>query len=149
MLKNGSLTTLNLKLLLFCSSVQNYLLCTEIIFSYNYFDTHRLINALREDADEEPIKFNTTNADAPFRALENIETFTKCAREYGVPETSIFASADLYEGQKGPFIDVINCLNELGVQVGVPHFKYHEKQESILGCLPPAFSTYIIQGTWY
>ena len=43
-----------------------------------------------------------------------------------MPETSIFASADLYEGQKGPFIDAINCLNELGVQVSVPHF-YHSE----------------------
>ena len=79
----------------------------------------RLINALREYAGDEPVKFHTTNSEAPFRSLENIETFTKFAKEYGVPETSIFASADLYEGQKGPFIDVINCLNELGVQVSI------------------------------
>ena len=106
--------------------VQHRTVLSTAFYHKSFFDTNRLINALREDADEEPIKFNTTNADAPFRALENIETFTKCAREYGVPETSIFASADLYEGQKGPFIDVINCLNELGVQVSVPHF-YHSE----------------------
>ncbi len=77
----------------------------------------RLINRLLEDEGQQPVKFNVTNADAPFRALENIQTFTKYAKLYGVPETSIFASVDLFEGQKGPFIDVINCLNELAMQV--------------------------------
>ena len=81
------------------------------------------MNALREYDGEEPIKFHITNTEAPFRALENIEMFTKCAKGYGVPETSIFASADLFEGQKGPFIDVINCLNELGVQVCIFYYK--------------------------
>ena len=52
-------------------------------------------------------------------AMENIETFGKGAQKYGLPVTDIFQSVDLYEGSKGPFLNVINCLNRLGVEVSV------------------------------
>ena len=53
----------------------------------------------------------------PFQAMENIETFNKAAVGYGLPDAACFQSVDLYEGHKGPFLNVINCLNKLGFLV--------------------------------
>jgi len=49
-----------------------------------------------------------------FVAMGNIEAFTTGAKQYGVPDTSIFQTSDLAEGRKGPLLNVINCLNVLG-----------------------------------
>ena len=64
-----------------------------------------------------PIKFNPQNIATAFIALENIAAFNKAAREYGLSENSLFQSVDLYECQKGPFLNVINCINDLGFLV--------------------------------
>ena len=49
--------------------------------------------------------------------MANIETFTEAVQTYGVAESEIFQSIDLYEGYKGPLITFINCLNKLGTLV--------------------------------
>ena len=67
---------------------------------------------------QSPVKF-AEHALTPFQAMENIEQFNKAAQGYGLPEASCFQSVDLYEGHKGPFLNVINCLNKLGFLVSV------------------------------
>ena len=52
-----------------------------------------------------------------FFQMANIEEFLRGATEYGLPEINLFNSIDLYEGSKGPFLNVINCLHKLGVHV--------------------------------
>ena len=49
--------------------------------------------------------------------MSNIENFNNAAKAYGVPITSLFQTPDLYEGRKGPLLNVINCLNQLGFVV--------------------------------
>ena len=69
-------------------------------------------------ADEKDhIKFNAANTSTAFVALENIDNFTKAAATYGVPKDSMFTSSDLYEGLKGPFVGVVQCLHQLGIIV--------------------------------
>jgi len=55
-----------------------------------------------------------TKAPSSFVALANIESFVAACRAYGVPETSLFQPADLFEGRKGPLLYVLNCLDQLG-----------------------------------
>ena len=59
-------------------------------------------------------EFNEKGAGKSFVAMNNIENFNRVAREYGVPESALFQTPDLYEGRKGPLLNVINCLNQLG-----------------------------------
>jgi len=59
------------------------------------------------------IKFKK-NAHTHFVALENISQFCKGAKSYGVPDNDLFDAIDLYESQKGPFLNPIKCLNRLG-----------------------------------
>ena len=54
-----------------------------------------------------------------FVALANIEKFLNASREYGVPEMSLFEPTDLVEGRKGTLCHVIDCLDRLGILVGV------------------------------
>jgi len=49
--------------------------------------------------------------------MANIENFNNAAKAYGVPTTALFQTPDLYEGRKGPLLNVINCLNQLGFVV--------------------------------
>ncbi len=58
-----------------------------------------------------------TNALTPFIAMENIDIFNKSAVEYGLPSQYTFQSGELYEGTKGTFSKVIDCLNQLGCLV--------------------------------
>jgi hypothetical protein len=53
-------------------------------------------------------------ASSSFVAMANIENFNNAARDFGVPQTALFQTPDLYEGRKGPMLNVINCLNQLG-----------------------------------
>ena len=57
------------------------------------------------------------NAHVPLVAMDNIDTFTKAAIEYGVPESNNFPSSDLYEANKATLYHVINFLNKLGCAV--------------------------------
>jgi hypothetical protein len=73
----------------------------------------KLINVLLKDARMQPVKFKS-NALTAFVAMENIELFTNAAQRYGLPESDVFQSADLYEGHKAQFVNIINCINSLG-----------------------------------
>ena len=83
-------------------------------------------------ADEKDhIKFNAANTSTAFVALENIDNFTKAAATYGVPKDSMFTSSDLYEGLKGPFVGVVQCLHQLGIIVRNSfRFEYHPDLEN-------------------
>jgi len=78
----------------------------------------RLINLLLKSIGMPAIKFNT-KATSSFVAMSNVENFTSAAKQYGVPETSLFQTSDLAEGRKGPFLNIINCLNILGKLVSI------------------------------
>ena len=83
-----------------------------------------LINILRQAVGMSPIKFSK-NASTPFVAMENIQTFNRAAAEYGLPDTDLFQSVDLYEGHRGPQLNVINCLNRLGTVVSSLNLSHH------------------------
>lgn len=73
----------------------------------------KLINSLLQSVGMQPIQFRQ-KAQTSFVAMSNIESFTMAAKQYGVPETSLFQTSDLAEGRKAPLLNVINCLNALG-----------------------------------
>jgi len=73
----------------------------------------KLINKLLQSIGMPPIHFRA-KVMSSFMAMGNIESFTLAAKQYGVPDTSIFQTSDLAEGRKGPLLNVINCLNVLG-----------------------------------
>ena len=52
--------------------------------------------------------------DTPFKQMENIEIFLKCARAYGVPLVSCFQTVDLYEGRNVPM--VIATILQVGTE---------------------------------
>lgn len=78
----------------------------------------RLINKLSKAAGLPATTFNA-KASSSFVAMSNIENFNNAAKAYGVPTTALFQTPDLYEGRKGPLLNVINCLNQLGFVVCV------------------------------
>jgi len=47
-------------------------------------------------------------------AMANIENFNTGCKDFGVTQTALFQTTDLYEGRKAPMLNVINCLNQLG-----------------------------------
>jgi hypothetical protein len=73
----------------------------------------KLMNRLLKAAGAPTVAYRT-KAPSSFVALANIESFVAAVRAYGVPETSLFQPADLYEGQKGPLLYVLSCLDQLG-----------------------------------
>jgi len=73
----------------------------------------KLINHLLKSIGMPAIQYRP-KAPSSFIAMSNIESFTLAAKQYGVPETSLFQTSDLAEGRKGPLLNVINCLNILG-----------------------------------
>ncbi|ESN94743.1 hypothetical protein HELRODRAFT_180072 [Helobdella robusta] len=96
----------------------------------------KLINKLSAAAGKGKADFNAKGAGKSFVAMNNIENFNKAAREYGVPENALFQTPDLYEGRKGPLLNVINCLNQLGFVANAKGYsvKYH-------GPAPPKFDS--------
>lgn len=76
----------------------------------------RLINKLSKAAGLPATTFNP-KASSSFVAMSNIENFNNAAKAYGVPTTALFQTPDLYEGRKGPLLNVVNCLNQLGFVV--------------------------------
>lgn len=76
-----------------------------------------LINAIKPGTVK---KVNTMNA--PFKQMENITYFMNGARDFGVPEGSMFGTPDLYEDKN--MGSVIQCIYTLGgvVQVECPDF---------------------------
>lgn len=73
----------------------------------------KLMNRLLKAAGAPTIVYRT-KAPSSFVALANIESFIAAVKAYGVPETSLFQPADLYEGRKGPLLYVLACLDQLG-----------------------------------
>ena len=63
-----------------------------------------------------PVKYQK-NATTSFVARENIDLFNRAAGEYGVEQELLFQNGDLYDGNKGPFLKVVTCLNKLGLLV--------------------------------
>jgi hypothetical protein len=59
-----------------------------------------------------PFKANTMTA--PFKQMENIQTFLNAAAAYGVPRTSLFQTVDLYEARN--MAQVINTILQLGTE---------------------------------
>jgi len=64
--------------------------------------------------------------------MSNIENFNNAAKAYGVPTTALFQTPDLYEGRKGPLLNVINCLNQLGFVVCVLVLFVHDTFRGIM-----------------
>jgi len=73
----------------------------------------QFINKLNTFAGKPTTTFKT-KATSSFVAMANIENFNNAAKDFGVPQTALFQTTDLYEGRKGPMLNVINCLNQLG-----------------------------------
>jgi len=73
----------------------------------------KLINTLNTFAGKATTKY-TAKASTSFVAMANIENFNNAAKDFGVPQTALFQTTDLYEGRKAPMLNVVNCLNQLG-----------------------------------
>jgi len=73
----------------------------------------KLINVLNTFAGKQTISFQKKVA-TPFVAMGNIENFNRAATDFGLPQTALFQTTDLWEGRKGMMLNVVNCLNQLG-----------------------------------
>jgi len=73
----------------------------------------KVINKLLEADGKPQIKF-AKKVSSPFVAMTNIEDFGKACETYGVNKEFLFQSNDLYEGKKGPMLNVINSIHSLG-----------------------------------
>lgn len=82
----------------------------------------RLMNKLLEADGQKKISFKA-NPKQAFAAMNNIEQFNKACQEYGVPTTATFQTTDLVDGRKGPLVNVVNCLNQLGFTANAKNFK--------------------------
>jgi hypothetical protein len=63
-----------------------------------------------EKAKKMRLKANTQNA--PFKQMENVQTFVTFCENYGVPKSGTFQTVDLYEGRN--MAQVLNCIQILG-----------------------------------
>lgn len=81
----------------------------------------RLMNKLLEADGKKKVSFKA-NPKQAFAAMNNIENFSKACQEYGVPTTATFQTTDLVDGRKGPLVNVINCLNQLGFTANAKNF---------------------------
>jgi len=73
----------------------------------------KLVNALLKSIGMPAIPYKA-KVPSSFVAMSNVESFTIAAKQYGVPETSLFQTNDLCDGRKGPLLNVINCIHALG-----------------------------------
>lgn len=83
----------------------------------------RLINKLLEHVGMPPVGFRS-KAKMSFVMMANVEGFNKAAMAYGVPEGAIFQTVDLVDGRKANMVNVINCINQLGVLVSWTFLSY-------------------------
>jgi len=67
----------------------------------------RLMNCIKPNSVK---KYKETGT--PFMLMENIQAFLGAARKYGVPDSELFQTADLYERRNIP--QVVLCLFSLG-----------------------------------
>merc|ERR1712004_502323 len=84
----------------------------------------KLLNKLRAAAGMEKIS-SKANAKMAFVQMGNVEAFNKGAESYGVPSSALFQTVDLMDGRKGPMINVVNCLNQLGFEANKKGFEPH------------------------
>jgi len=82
----------------------------------------KMINKLLDSAGKPPVKF-VDPVTSSFQAMENIENFNKGCIDYGLPPVHTFNTIDLFECFKGPFLNVINCLNKLGFEANKQGFR--------------------------
>lgn len=82
----------------------------------------KMINKLLVAAGKEPVKY-VSPVTSSFQAMENIESFNHGCIEYGLPPHQTFNTIDLFEAFKGPFLNVINCLNKLGFEANRQGFQ--------------------------
>ncbi|XP_065177484.1 transgelin-3-like [Sycon ciliatum] len=73
----------------------------------------RVANVLSASEGEPGMKFSSNQS--AFFCMDNIGKFLKVAEKYGVKRNDLFQSNDLYEGLKGPTVNVITCLHALGL----------------------------------
>jgi len=73
----------------------------------------KLINVLNTFAGK-PTQTFKAKATSSFVAMANIENFNTGAKDFGVAQTALFQTTDLYEGRKSTMLNVINTLNQLG-----------------------------------
>jgi len=73
----------------------------------------KLISRLLASEGGSRVKFQK-NINSPFAAMGNIENFNKGCTDYGLAKEFLVQSSDLWEGRKGPFLNVINCIHSLG-----------------------------------
>jgi len=73
----------------------------------------KMINKMNAGEGKPKVKFSAKCA-SPFVARTNIENFAKGCEAYGLNKEALVQTDDLYEGRKGPFLNVINGLHSLG-----------------------------------
>uniref|UniRef100_A0A0B6YFS7 Calponin-homology (CH) domain-containing protein n=1 Tax=Arion vulgaris TaxID=1028688 RepID=A0A0B6YFS7_9EUPU len=93
----------------------------------------KLINKLLATAGKNKVSFQK-KVGSPFIAMGNSESFNKGASEYGLPKEFLFQSGDLWEGRKGPFLNVINSVHSLGSLANTKGFQpaYTGQQTKLL-----------------
>ncbi|XP_076451033.1 transgelin-3-like isoform X2 [Babylonia areolata] len=101
------------------------------VASYSQRDLHhalmdgvmlcKLINKLLESTGKPKVHMQKKAA-TMFVAYTNIENYNKGCLEYGLAKEFTVQSADLWEGRKGPFINVINNLHSLGFLANAKNF---------------------------
>ncbi|KAK7099352.1 transgelin-2-like [Littorina saxatilis] len=73
----------------------------------------KLINKLLESEGKPKVHFQKKAA-TMFVAYTNIESYNNGCLQYGLAKEFTVQSADLWEGRKGPFLNVINNIHSLG-----------------------------------
>jgi hypothetical protein len=73
----------------------------------------KVINKLLASEGKGKVNFQKKVASL-FVAMGNIESFNKGCTDYGLNTEFLFQSGDLWEGRKGPFLNVINGIHSLG-----------------------------------
>jgi len=73
----------------------------------------KLVNKLLETEGKSKVHIQK-KAQTMFVAYTNIENFNNGCIQYGLNKEFTVQSADLWEGRKGPFLNVINAIHSLG-----------------------------------
>ncbi|KAL8582595.1 hypothetical protein ACOMHN_059804 [Nucella lapillus] len=73
----------------------------------------RMINKLLKNDGQPPVHVQN-KANTMFPAMTNIENYNKGCVNYGLAKEFLVQSADVWEGQKSCFLNVINNLHSLG-----------------------------------
>eukprot|EP00117_Sycon_ciliatum_P018575 scpid67487/ scgid17119/ Transgelin-3 len=74
----------------------------------------RVMNAVGDSEGGIP-QIKCSRNQSAFFCMDNIGKFLKTAEAYGVKRNDLFQTSDLYEGVKGPFVNVLTMLHALGL----------------------------------